>query len=134
MSNKGQSLVELAISFVIIMFLLSGAVEFGIVFFQYIQLQDAAQEGALYGSICQNPTAIENRVKGASNSPIRLETDAAVEIKIDEPEGDDVAIRVAVEYPHKIFMPFVPRIIGSDSIRLRGVVVDTILVRTKECQ
>ena len=50
-SERGQSLVELAISLVILLYLLSGAVEFGILFFQYVQLRDAAQEGALYGSI-----------------------------------------------------------------------------------
>lgn len=49
-SERGQSLVELAVSLVILLLLLSGAVEFGILFFQYVQLRDAAQEGALYGS------------------------------------------------------------------------------------
>ena len=49
--ERGQSLVEFAISLVIILWLLAGAVEFGIALFQYIQLRDAAQEGALYGSI-----------------------------------------------------------------------------------
>ena len=49
-SARGQSLVELAISLVVLLMLLSGAVEFGIIFFQFVQLRDAAQEGALYGS------------------------------------------------------------------------------------
>ena len=50
-NEKGQSLVELAISLTMILILLSGVVEFGIAFFQFIQLRDAVQEGALYGSI-----------------------------------------------------------------------------------
>jgi Flp pilus assembly protein TadG len=45
-SERGQSLVEFSISLVIILWLLAGAVEFGIALFQYIQLRDAAQEGA----------------------------------------------------------------------------------------
>ena len=50
-SERGQSLVEMAISITVLVFLLSGAVEFGMMYFQYIQLRDAAQEGALYGSL-----------------------------------------------------------------------------------
>ncbi|MGZ9165968.1 MAG: TadE/TadG family type IV pilus assembly protein, partial [Anaerolineales bacterium] len=53
-SERGQSLVELAFSILILIYLLAGAVEFGMAFFQFVQLRDAAQEGALYGSI--NPT------------------------------------------------------------------------------
>ena len=48
---KGQSLVEFAIGATILLILLSGVVEFGIAFFQYVQLRDAVQEGALYGSV-----------------------------------------------------------------------------------
>src|SRR5512138_2139704 len=72
-SERGQSLVELAISLVVLLYLLSGVVEFGIAFFQFIQLRDAAQEGALYGSINpQNDTGILARVRNASQQPIDL--------------------------------------------------------------
>ena len=50
-SERGQSLVELSISLVMLLYLLSGAVEFGLAFFQFVQLRDAAQEGALFGSM-----------------------------------------------------------------------------------
>jgi Flp pilus assembly protein TadG len=74
-SERGQSLVELAISLVIILFLLAGAVEFGIALFQFIQLRDAAQEGALYGSICPHDPdvndKIKQRVRAASDTPAR---------------------------------------------------------------
>ena len=56
-NERGQSLVELAISLTVLLYLLSGAVEFGIVFFKYIQLRDAAQEGALYASLYPLDTA-----------------------------------------------------------------------------
>src|SRR5262245_26397397 len=74
-SERGQSLVELSISLVLLLVLLAGAVEFGMAFFQFVQLRDAAQEGALYGSM--NPSDCANilaRVKGASSSPINLTT------------------------------------------------------------
>ena len=136
-SERGQSLVEFAISLVVILWLLAGAVEFGIALFQYIQLRDAAQEGALYGSI--NPPAsagdtnyqnIEDRVKAASNSPINLASDLNVVIKITWSNSACVAdgLTVRVEYPHKLFMPFATLFTGgNDTINLGAEVTDTIL-------
>lgn len=135
MGQKGQSLVELSVSFVFLMLLLVGAVEFGIIFFQFVQLRDAAQEGALYGSYCQDNSQIEYRIIDSSNSLIDL-NDANISIQyIDKAteqvkdvsllqEGDGV--RVKISYNHEIFVPFLPAIIG-DYITLNGEVVDTVL-------
>src|SRR3990172_6767016 len=49
--ERGQSLVELALSLTVILLLLAGAVDFSIAYFSFSAMQDAAQEGALYGSI-----------------------------------------------------------------------------------
>ena len=46
MQERGQSLVELAISILFLLLLLAGAAEFGVLFFQFVQLRDAAQKGA----------------------------------------------------------------------------------------
>jgi Flp pilus assembly protein TadG len=138
-TERGQSLVELAISLVILLYLLGGAVEFGMAFFQFVQLRDAAQEGALFGSM--NPPltsgdayeqAIRARVRYSSASPIDLEDPSVV------PDGDiDVVVigspcegnglEVSVSYEHKIFMPFIPQLIGTDTIPLTAEVTDTIL-------
>jgi Flp pilus assembly protein TadG len=56
-SASGQSLVELAISLVILLYLLSGAAEFGILFFQYVQLRDAAQKARCMVRINPNDLA-----------------------------------------------------------------------------
>jgi hypothetical protein len=147
--ERGQSLVELAISLVILLYLLSGAVEFGIIFFQYVQIRDAAQEGALYGSMhADNPAKIIERVRGASDKPINLLTDpkVTIDVYIDDNPNDTShgyhystdatnynaynceghGIKVVVEYKHKIFMPFLPRVVGSE-VPLHGIVTDTIL-------
>src|SRR5512140_1334539 len=86
--ERGQSLVELAISLTVMMLLLSGAVTFGIALFSYVSMRDAAGEGALYGSIrpyldndgsgtyttgdTLNAAAICYRVQHASDRPINL--------------------------------------------------------------
>ncbi|MFT3895224.1 MAG: TadE/TadG family type IV pilus assembly protein [Anaerolineales bacterium] len=140
-SERGQSLVELAISLVVLLFLLSGVVEFGIAFFQFIQLRDAAQEGALYASL--NPTDntnIETRVRNASNSPIDLQVTTGsravtVAITPSDADGDGRTtcvgdgIQVSVDFYHQVFMPFIPKITGP-TIHLTGSVTDTILRST----
>ncbi len=125
-SERGQSLVELAISLVILLYLLSGAVEFGIAFFQFVQLRDAAQEGALFGSMQpDNTTGIVARIQGASNSPIDLTTISPT-IAYSGAHCEGNAITVSLTYNHQIFMPFMSKIIGP-TLPLTATVTDTIL-------
>lgn len=131
-SERGQSLVELAISLVILLTLLAGAVEFGMAFFQFVQLRDAAQEGALYGSL--NPTdnaGIIARIRDSSASPIDLsdtsvipDSDIVITASGGKCEGE--GLEVVISYDHQIFMPFMSQIIG-DEITLKASVTDTIL-------
>lgn len=145
-NERGQSLVELSISLVLLLVLLTGLVEFGIAFFQFVQLRDAAQEGALYGSM--NPsdcTNIENRVKGASNSPVDLNgAGVTIDISIDGNDCGSSAyanldcegngLTVDIYFDHQIFMPFLARILGRSTnpvIPLHASVTDTILSPVK---
>ena len=135
-TQKGQSLVELAIAFMLLMLLLGGAFEFGTAFFQMVQLRDSAQEGALYGSYCQDVSQIELRVKSSSTEPLDLNGEGInIQIKfLDKSnseisktqlqEGDGVYVRVS--YDHKVIMPFLSLVVG-DYLYLKGEVVDTIL-------
>ena len=137
-NERGQSLVELAISILILVYLLSGAVEFGLAFFQYVQLRDAAQEGALYGSMnpplsasdTTNITAIQNRAKAASDRPIDLIANPSVVVGVAVTDGqycEGGSLQVTVSYDHQIFMPFIPEFIGDTKIPLVATVTDTIL-------
>lgn len=148
-SERGQSLVEFAISLVIILFLLAGAVEFGIALFQYIQLRDAAQEGALYGSICPRDAAkIEQRVRNASDTPLDLTDTTAVNVDVDGRVGttetskdllfvtSSDGVYVEVSYDHVVFMPFASLFMDSP-LTIRASVTDTILdtdMSKVECQ
>jgi Flp pilus assembly protein TadG len=134
-SEKGQSLVELAISFTILLVLLAGTIDFGRAFFTWVALRDAAQEGASYGSF--NPTnsaGIESRVRNTSNTPVDLSSgDIAVTITvIGSPclSGGN-SIQVDVNYPNfPITMPFLGAILGSQTIPINATVIDTILAPT----
>ena len=129
-SERGQSLVELAMSLTVILLLLSGAVDFSIAYFSFAAMQDAAQEGALYGSI--NPTdtdGIITRVRSASTNPVDLANEDRVDVDVslsgDACEGNEVTVNVIYDYP--ISMPFIGAIIGSQQITLNASVTDTIL-------
>ena len=138
--ERGQSLVELAISILFLLLLLAGAAEFGVLFFQFVQLRDAAQEGALYGSM--NPPAnagdttkintIKQRALYSSptRSPIDLINDPSVTVNVvvtDSKYCEGGSLQVTVSYPHQIFMPFIPQILNRTQIPLNAVVTDTIL-------
>ena len=104
---RGQSLVELAISLTVIVLLLAGAVTFGMAFFSYVAMRDAAQEGALYGSFNPyidingndeydltpspepvNDIGIRERIRDSSTSPIDFSDTTAV------PDGYITAVAV----------------------------------------
>lgn len=131
-SERGQSLVELAVSLTVILLLLAGAVDFSIAYFSFAAMQDAAQEGALYGSI--NPEdegGIITRVRNASSNPVNLADEALVDVivttnpDVNPCEGDEIRINVIYDYP--ISMPFIGSIIRSQKITLNASVTDTIL-------
>lgn len=135
-AQRGQSLVELAISLTVILMLLSGAVDFGMAFFSFTALRDAAQEGALYGSINPtNYTGIEQRVRSASNRPVDLTDTSKVNVSITiigeacqgTTNGNTNAVQVMVAYNYPIVMPFLGIIIGGQTIPLRATITDTIL-------
>jgi len=137
--ERGQSLVELAISLTIILILLAGAVDFGMAYFSFAAMQDAAQEGALYGSV--NPAdkdGIKTRVRQASSNPVDLSNETLVDVivtttddNLNNPpdcEGDSVMVEVIYGYP--LSMPFIGTFIGSQTITLHATVTDTILQPT----
>jgi Flp pilus assembly protein TadG len=143
-SERGQSLVEVAISLPIILLILLGTIDFGMALFTYVVLRDAAQEGALYGSLDPGNTAeIEIRARGISPhdpdtpaySAIDLSNKDLVDVSIkmigDNCQGltNDVAneVRVSVSYDYPVLMPFSEQIIGSRIIPLEGTATNVIL-------
>jgi hypothetical protein len=133
--EKGQSLVELAISFTFLILLLAGVADLGRAFYTFISLRDAAQEGALYGSTAPTDTAgIIARVCNASNylqgfSCGGSTTDIQIDINLPGMPCINHAIEVEVTYQNfPIVMPFAGIFMGQTTIPLRARVVDTILI------
>ena len=132
----GQSLVELAISLMVILLLLTGAVEIGLALFQYVTMRDAAQEGALYGSL--NPDdmfGIDERARAAANDVLQLSADD-IDIAYSDPTlpvqcegltaGAPHSITVTISFDHPVTMPLMGAVLGN-TIGLTASVTDTIL-------
>ena len=143
--EKGQSLVELALTITLVLTLLAGAVDLGSAFFSYVALRDAAQEGALFGSIEPivdldsdgqfdpgeplNTSEIVTRVRQSSSTPVNLNDMANVTVSVTASNPPCVGgwITVSVSYNYRLSMPFIGAILSSTTIPLNASVTDTIL-------
>lgn len=143
--EKGQSLVELAISLPAILILLIGTFDFGMALFAYSIIRDAAQEGALYASFDpENRAEIESRARSilareedtsVFSSPVDLRDKSKVQVQITvhgaecqgQTRGVANYIKVQVVYQYPILMPFIGEIIGSNTIKLTGSASNVIL-------
>jgi len=143
-NERGQSLVELAITLPILILLLLGTLDFGMAIFSYSMLRDAAQEGAFYGSFNpSNIAEIENRARNISpraedaifSSPVQLRNKDLIKVSVralgDYCQGAENgvanSIQVNVSYKYPLLMPFIGRLIGSNTIPLTGTATNVIL-------
>lgn len=135
-SERAQSFTELALSLVFILILLAGVVDLGRMFWVFVTLRDAAQEGAAYASFCPaHISGIQSRIRNSSSNPVDLTDTTNIKIII-APDcsflscsvGD--AITITVSNPtFKMSMPF----LGGVTIPLSAEVNDTILSTTQTC-
>ncbi len=128
-SERGQSLVEMAIALVILLLLVGGIVDLGRAFFTFMALRDAVQEGALYGSV--NPTLtteIKNHVLNSSDMIPDLISSGDVTINVIGAACTGNGIQVTATYSDfPITMPFIGTILGSQTIPISATITDTIL-------
>lgn len=136
-SFKGQSLVEFAISMVILLIILAGVVDVGRALFTYISFRDAAAEGAAYGALF--PTYC-NQIQDRSLSVLGYPATIQANISIDAytcatalgvsptPACLGHTITVEVRDPHfDITMPFLATFLGTNHFPLSAVVKNTII-------
>ncbi|MBM3126896.1 MAG: pilus assembly protein [Chloroflexi bacterium] len=143
-SQSGQSLVELAISFPIMLLLLLGTIDFGMALYSFLILRDAAQEGALYGSFNPaNKVEIESRARNIAPNdtealfffPVKLNNEEVVQIDILTPgeecqgstDGFIHTITVNASFNYPMLMPFAEQVIGSRFIPLTAEATNVIL-------
>jgi Flp pilus assembly protein TadG len=121
--ERGQSLVETAIVFPILLLLLAAVVDFGRAFDAYIVLTNAAREGARWGSV--NPELTEAEVEQivvddvlGSGTNITDWTgfgDGEDDVDVDGQEPDSEEVTVTVTYEFRLWFA---GMIGWDTVTL----------------
>jgi Flp pilus assembly protein TadG len=139
--EHGQSMTEFALSLVIILTVLAGVVDLSRAFFAYIIIRDAAQEGAVYGSISPKDDVaafkneVEARVKtsftdpaDSSNVPLDI-SKITVQTNIigSSCASPGNGVEVRVEYSLPVTMPFLGAVIGSQVLNLSASIENPIL-------
>jgi hypothetical protein len=139
-SQRGQSLVEFAVSMVILLILMTGIVDFGWAFFTLVSLNDAAQEGAAYAAICPAQTTdIRTRVLESAPDLIGrtlLPSDIDICVAVTDSTSCGATpqiggyVKVELDYSHQVITPFIGAIIGTQTIPLRASAWNRILQTT----
>jgi Flp pilus assembly protein TadG len=101
-NQRGQTMTEFAIVMPLLLFLLLGIIQFGVVFNNYVTLTDAVRAGARKGAVARrlsDPTgAVQQQVKDAATD--LNASDLSVTVTSTFVQGSDVT--VTATYPYSI--------------------------------
>ncbi len=110
-NRKGQSLVETALVLPVILLILTGIVDFGLLFNNYMMVSNASREGARTAAIGSTDEKIRTVVNtvAASLDTSKLTVTISPDQMVGRTSGDAVA--VTVEYEYKMITPVIAAII-----------------------
>jgi Flp pilus assembly protein TadG len=122
--ERGQSLVETAIIFPLLLLLLAAVVDFGRAFDAYIVLTNAAREGARWGSVKPELTVDEVKqfvvddVLGSGTNIARLDGFTVANVTVEGQETGSTVVKVTVTYPFDLWFG---QLIGIPDVTLTKV-------------
>jgi Flp pilus assembly protein TadG len=149
--RRGQSMVELAISFPILLLMLSGLLDLGRMYYVFVALQDATAEAALFLSVspecqtsadtipglldCTDPNNAFFRAQNAGGTTGVINFSAintTITYMDDEPIPNGIrdigdTVTVKMEYPFEFITPIMPRIAAINPITLTAVSAEIIV-------
>ena len=113
--ESGQSMIETALSFIIIFILVFWIFEISLLMYTYVVLGDAAQEGVRYAIVKSDVTtddaAVISRVRRFAQ--LSLHNTSAMTVNVELPDGSSTPpnrVRVKVTYT---FVPYFSNLIGT---------------------
>ena len=111
-NQKGQSLVEFAIILPIILLLLMGIVEFGIMLNSYLTIQNVAREGARLGIVGGSDLEINTLIK--SISPNLTPADITVNIvPVEGSRKSGDTLKVSITYNYHMTVPIISALFNN---------------------
>ena len=136
-TERAQSLVEFSLGMMFLLVLVVGITDVARAMFTYLSMRDAAQEGALYGSVNpQDMAAIEARVRNSSNTMSALGASVTVTIEptvtgklcLGATAGEAHGIEVTINYPNfPLTMPLIGAVIGEQTIPISASAINMII-------
>ena len=122
--ERGQSLVETAIIFPLLLLLLAAVVDFGRAFDAYIVLTNAAREGARWGSVKPELTVDEVKqfvvddVQGSGTNIAQLDGFTADNVTVEGQAAGSEVVKVTVTYDFDLWFG---QLIGFSQVTLTKV-------------
>ncbi|MDF1515583.1 MAG: TadE/TadG family type IV pilus assembly protein [Anaerolineae bacterium] len=125
--ERGQSLVEVALTLPILLMLLLGLFDLGRAYFILVELNDAADEGATYAAIrYTDVSGIQNRAVDAATMVKLSPGDVVLTGPPANAIGQPVTVTVSTDM--RLFTPFVNTLVGGgDVLTLRGRAIHPII-------
>ena len=96
--EKGQALVEFALLFPIFLLLLFAIVDFGMGFYSWITVTNAAREGARLGVVMATSQQIEDRVYQTADLPNESTRMTVTVTNAQGQPGESVVVKVDYDY------------------------------------
>ncbi|HOU14182.1 MAG TPA: TadE/TadG family type IV pilus assembly protein [Anaerolineae bacterium] len=126
-SNRGQSLVEVALVLPIILMILLGLLDFGRAYFTLVALHDAADEGATYAAI--RPSDVAGIQRRAAEASTRLVPIQQANVSVVYPPIITVGapITVTIDYFLDLYTPFVQAMLPDGELILMGSATQPII-------
>jgi Flp pilus assembly protein TadG len=123
--QKGQSLVEVALTMPLLILILMGILDLGRAYWTYITLSDAAAEGAAYAAI--NPTDTAQAIARAADSSggLIVLDPAMVSVTWSELSAGN-PITVTVEFEYELWTPIMRDVVGG-TILMKSSVAQPII-------
>jgi len=117
-NEKGQAMVEFALILPVLLLLVMGIAEFGMMFNAYLSVQNATREGARIGVVGASNEEMEERILNTSPSLNKERIVITIEPG-DNARASGETLRVLVNYDYKMAVPFISILFGG-SVNLSG--------------
>ncbi len=140
LNQKGQSLTELSVFLTFLVIMLAGLADFSRAYLIFLEMREAAQEGAAYGTFVPTDfSGMEARVRETMEYPFDLSDPSDVKVVLaytnqsnacagfDSNTLSPNGVKVALFHEMTISMPFLGTILGRQDIPIVVTVTNTIL-------
>ncbi|WDC84543.1 pilus assembly protein [Caloramator sp. mosi_1] len=116
--KKGQALIEFTIILPILLLIIMGIAEFGIMLNSYLTIQNASREGARQGIMGANDYEIYNVVLDSLENLDETKVNLTITPSdTNRKSGDELKIKI--EYQYDLIIPIIKNILGG-SVILKG--------------